>query len=119
MRRVNQDNIFIGTVYLDNLLDILKPHQAKLLKNLPFVEIDEDVFDLEVAPSMGELLLVDDIMDTGLLSLKDSVTLEKAYSFMRLHNKNRLPVVDKDSRLLGIIGLFDIIWRMFKEKGVV
>ena len=116
---VDEENKLLGVVYITNLLDILKPQQTKLFKNVPFVEIDEDVFDLEIAPSMGEWLLVDDIMDTNLISLDEAMPLEKAYSLMRLHNKDRLPVVDKDNQLLGIIGIFDIVWRMFKEKGIV
>jgi len=116
---VDETECIIGVVYLTNLLDILKTQHTKLLKNVPFAEIDEDIFDLELAPSMGELILVDDIMETNFISLQEETLLEKAYRIMCLRNKEQLPVVSKENKLLGIIGIFDIVWRMFKEKGIV
>jgi Mg/Co/Ni transporter MgtE len=116
---VDENDFLIGVVYLANLLDILKPPQVKFLKNIPFAEVDEDVFDLELAPAMGELILVDDIMEINFISLEEDTSLEEAYKTMRLHNCDQLPVVDKQNKLLGIIGIFDIVWRVFKEKGVV
>lgn len=115
---VDEEEYLIGMVYPENLLDILRPKQAKLFRNILFVEIDKDVFDLEPVPSMGELIIVEDIMDTNFVAIEED-PLEKAYKIMRLHKKERLPVVDKDGRLLGIIGIFDIVWQMFKEKEIV
>ena len=116
---VDKEGVLIGVVYAENLLDILRSQQSKLFRNVPFVEIDRDVFDLEPAPSMGELIIVDDIMDTRFVVIDGDESLDEAYRQMHLHKKERLPVVDKQGKLLGIIGIFDIIWRMFKEKGIV
>ena len=114
----NKDKL-IGIVYPENLLDLLRPQQAKLFRNIPFADIDEDIFDLEPVPSMGELLIVDDIMDKNFIAIKDDVSLEEAYKAIRLYKKERLPVIDAQGKLVGILGLFDIIWRMFKEKEIV
>ena len=116
---VDAQNYLIGVVYPENLLDLLRPAQAKLFRNIPFMEMDEDAFDLEPIPSMGELIIVDDIMDTNFISIKDMDSLEEAYKAMRLNKKERLPVVDAEGKIVGILGIFDIIWRMFKEKEVV
>lgn len=116
---VVDEDYLIGVVYPENLLDLLRLQQAKLFRNIPFIEIDEDVFDLEPIPSMGELIIVDDIMDTNFISVKEDDFLEDAYKIMRLHKKERLPVVDEHGKIVGILGIFDIIWRMFKEKGIV
>ena len=62
---------------------------------------------------------IDDIMDTNLVFVRQDAPLEKVYKQMRLSKQDRMPVVDEDDKLLGIIGIFDIIWRMFKEKGIV
>jgi len=83
------------------------------------MEMDEDAFDLESIPSMGELIIVDDIVDTNFISIKGEDSLEEAYKIMRLNKKERLPVVDAEGKIVGILGIFDIIWRMFKEKEVV
>ena len=116
---VDVQNCLIGVVYPENLLDLLRPAQAKLFRNIPFMEMDEDAFDLEPIPSMGELIIVDDIMDTNFISIKDTSSLEEACKVMRLNKKERLPVVDAEGKIVGILGIFDIIWRMFKEKEVV
>ncbi|MCP4651796.1 MAG: CBS domain-containing protein [Candidatus Omnitrophica bacterium] len=116
---VNKDNILIGVVNSESLLDILRPQQSRLFRNIPFVEVDENVFDLDTSPLMGELIIVDDVMDRNIVSVREDDPLDKAYKQMRLYKKNRLPVVDASGKLLGIIGVFDIIWRMFKEKDIV
>lgn len=116
---VDQKDQLIGVVYPENLLDLLRPPQAKLFRNVPFMDIDEDVFDLDPVPAMGDLLIVDDIMDTNLVSIKGESSLEDAYSAMRRHKRDRLPVVDAQGKMIGIVGVFDIIWRMFKEKEIV
>ncbi|MFA7677475.1 MAG: CBS domain-containing protein [Candidatus Omnitrophota bacterium] len=109
----------IGVVYPENLLDLLRPFQAKMFRNVPFMDIDEDAFDLEPVPYMGELIIVDDIMDANFFSLKEEETLAQAYKMMRLHKKERLPVVDNHGKLVGILGIFDVIWNMFREKEIV
>ncbi|UCG34952.1 MAG: CBS domain-containing protein [Candidatus Omnitrophota bacterium] len=116
---VNGDERLIGIVYSENLLDLLRPRQTKLFRNVPFVEIDKAVFDLEPLPAMGELIITEDIMDTNFVVIGEDDSLADAYKSLQLHKVEKLPVVDKEGRLLGIIGIFDIIWRMFKEKGIV
>ena len=116
---VVEDEHLIGVVYLDHLLDLLKPQEVKMLKNIPFVEVDEDIFDLEPVPAMGDLILVDDIMDAKFICLEDDVSLEDAYKIMCTNNRDQLPVVDKNKKLLGIIGVFDIVRRIFMQKGIL
>ncbi len=116
---INGQDKLIGAVYPENLLDLLRPPQAKLFRNIPFMEIDEDVFDLDPVPSMGDLLIVDDIMDTKVVAVKDEDSLQDAYKMMRLYKKERLPVINKQGKIIGIVGIFDIIRRMFKEKQIV
>ena len=116
---VDKEEHLIGVVCPENLLDLLRPPQVKLFRNIPFADIDEDVFDLEPISSMGELIIVDDIMDVNFVSIKVTDSLEDAYKSMRLYKKERLPVIDQEGRIVGILGIFDIIWRMFKEKEIV
>ena len=116
---VDKEEHLIGVVYSENLLDLLRSPQIKLFRNIPFADVDEDVFDLEPISSMGELIIVDDIMDANFISIKVTDSLENAYKSMRLHKKERLPVIDEEGRIVGILGIFDIIWRMFKQKEIV
>jgi len=116
---VNGNDRLIGIVCSESLLDLLRPRQTKLFRNVPFVEIDKAVFDLDPLPAMGELIITEDIMDTNFVVIGEDDSLADAYKSLQLHKREKLPVVDKEGRLLGIIGIFDIIWRMFKEKGIV
>ena len=116
---IDDEEHLIGVVYPENLLDLLRPQHTKLFRNIPFTEIDEDVFDLDPVPSMGELIIVEDIMATNFISVKEDDPLEEAYKTMRLHKNERLPVVNEQGKIVGILGIFDIIWKMFKEKEIV
>ncbi|MFH1771863.1 MAG: CBS domain-containing protein [Candidatus Omnitrophota bacterium] len=116
---VNGNDALIGIVYPENLLDILRPQHSKLFRNIPFVEVDKDSFDLEPSPLIGQLIIVDDIMDLHFISIGADETADKAYKLIRMHKKDRLAVVDSNRKFVGIVGIFDIIWRMFKEKGIV
>ncbi|MCK5393216.1 MAG: CBS domain-containing protein [Candidatus Omnitrophica bacterium] len=116
---VDDEDVLVGLVSPENLLDLLRPQHAKLFRNIPFMEMDEDIFDLDPVPYMGDLIIVDDIMDTNFVSVKENESIEEAYKIMRIYKKERLPVVNENRRIVGIVGVFDIIWRMFKEKQIV
>lgn len=116
---VDSDDKLVGMVRSENLLDILRPEQAKLFRNIPFVEIKEDAFDLEYTPSLGQLIIVDDIMDKVCDSVNELDSLLKAYRVMKDLEKTRISVVDSGGKLVGILGIFDVIKTMFKKKGIV
>jgi Mg/Co/Ni transporter MgtE len=116
---VDESGKLIGVVNSENLLDLLRPLQTKMFRNIPFIDIDEDTFDLESVPAMGELIIVEDIMETSFVSINENDSLDSAYRVMRTDKRERVPVVSDDGYLVGIVGIFDIIWRMFKAKGIV
>jgi len=68
---------------------------------------------------MGVLCIVEDIMNTNVVTISEEATTVEARSLMKLHRLKRLPVVDKEEHLVGIISLFDILLAVFKEKGVL
>jgi len=116
---VGDNDLLLGVIYPESLLDLLRPQQAKLFRNIPFMEIDETMFDLAPVPSMGELIIAEDIMNTDFVTVEENIPLQDAYKTMRLHKKECLPVINKEGKIVGILGIFDIIWRMFKEKEIV
>ncbi|MCF7873419.1 MAG: CBS domain-containing protein [Candidatus Omnitrophica bacterium] len=116
---VDADDKIVGMVRSENLLDILRPQQTKLFRNIPFVDIKEEAFDLEYSPSLGQLIIVDDIMDKTYDAVDELDSLTEAYRIMNDLEKDRLSVVDSNQKLVGILGIFDIIKAMFKQKGIV
>ena len=92
-----------------------------LLKTVPFLsaeEREEDLLLADISAEMGVLVVVDDFMDTSLVTIEEEAHINKARNLMKLHGLIRLPVV-KNGKLMGIISLFDIILAIFRERGVV
>jgi len=110
----------VGIVSFRNLIDAFKAPEPQILKNVPFLdEKEEDIFKVEITKEMGDLVVVDDIMETKFISIREDVSLEETYKLARLHLKGELPVVDDKGRLVGMIGIFDIVRHIFHEKGVI
>jgi len=117
---VEEDNRLVGIVSFRNLIDVFSPYRQEILKTVPFLDDrEEDIFKVELTKHIGDLLIVEDIMETKFVSLQEDAALEEAFKLMRLHLKEEFPVTDKTGKLVGKIGIFDIIRRVFQEKGVI
>ena len=117
---VEEDNRLIGTVAFHNLIDVFQPYESSLIKAIPFLEREEvDIFELEISPEMATLIVVDDIMETNILTVSEEDTLEKVYNLMKIHSIDRLPVIDRKNKLVGMIGVFDILVALFRDKGII
>ncbi len=117
---IDEDNRVVGIVSFRNLIDVFKPHQPGMLKAVPFLdEASEDIFKAELTEEIGDLVIVEDIMESKFVSINEDATLEEAYNLMKLHLKEQFPVVDVAGRLVGMIGIFDIIRAVFQQKGVI
>ena len=117
---VDENGRLIGIVSFRNLMDIFRPRQPQILKSAPFVdEVAEDIFKAELTSEMGDLIIVDDIMEKNFFSIDEEASLEDAYNLMRLHSIEKLHVVDREGKLVGFVGIFDIIMSIFREKGIV
>jgi len=119
---VIEDEKIIGIVELEHLCRVFQPHPLhihELLKTVPFLQEEErDIFELDITAEMAELCLVDDIMERKFLTVKENATVQEAQRLMKLHQTQRLLVVNKKNNLMGMISLFDIILSLFKEKGI-
>jgi CBS-domain-containing membrane protein len=116
---VDNKGVLVGVVYLRNLIEIFKPHRLDILKTIPLLDRhEENIFDLEIEPDMGNLIIVDDIMDKRFIKIKDSEAIDKAYQLMKLHSKERVAVVNGRDKLVGIIGMFDIVMEILRSKGI-
>lgn len=117
---VEDDNRLVGIVSFRNLVDVFQPYNTEILKTVPFLdEKEEDIFKAELVEEIGSLVVVEDIMERKFVSIKEDSSLEEAYKLMKLHLKEEFPVVDNDAKLVGMIGVFDIIREVFHQKGVV
>ncbi len=117
---VEENSRLIGIVSFRNLIDVFSPYRQEILKTVPFLDDrEEDIFKVELTKDIGDLVIVEDIMETKFVSLQEDAALEEAFKLMKLHLKEEFPVTDKTGKLVGKIGIFDIIRRVFREKGVI
>ena len=119
---VDDDNILLGIVHIQSFFEIFKPHHQDLLMRNPLSMISREpanIFDVDIEEGMGLLVIVADIMDKKIVKVEQDEDLRKAYDLMQLHNREAIPVVDKDKKLVGIISVFDVVMKIFKERGLV
>lgn len=117
---VEEDKRLVGIVSFRNLINVFSPYHQEILKAVPYLDDrEEDIFKAELSRDIGDLLIVDDIMETNFISLQEDAALEEAFKLMKLHLKEEFPVTDNTGKLVGKIGVFDIIRRVFQEKGVI
>jgi len=117
---VEEDGKLVGIISFGNLIKVFLPPQPEILKTMPFLHNEEeDIFDTDLTDEMGDLVIAEDIMERKFITIADDTTIDKAYGIMKLSVKEEFPVVDKDGKLIGMIGMFDIIREVFRQKGVV
>jgi CBS domain-containing protein len=112
----------IGIVTFEDTLKVFQPYSQDLhqmLKTIPFIETpQEKILEADISPEMSLLVVADDILSTEIITISPDEDASRAYSLMRLHETDRLLVTEEDN-LIGIITLFDLIYHLFKEKGIV
>ena len=117
---IEEDNLLIGIVSFHNLINAFQMHRPEMLKTIPFLdEEEEDIFKMDITQEIGSLVVVEDIMESKFISIQEDASLEEAYKLMKLHLKEEFPVVDSAGKLVGMVGIFDIIQHVFHQKGVI
>ena len=114
---VDSDNKLLGLVTKTELLDVLIPDYFGMVTDFLFIDdfgaLEEK---LESLPSL-ELFIAEDLMISGLISIKENASLMKAPVLMNKYNIRRLPVVSDDNRLVGIVTRMDVCDALFNGKG--
>src|SRR3989338_1537215 len=68
---VEDDNRLIGIVSFRNLIDIFSSYHPDVLKLVPFLEEEEeeDIFKIDISEDIGNLVVVEDIMEREFISV--------------------------------------------------
>jgi len=116
---VEKDGRLVGTISFKEIVEIFRTKGLELIKGIPFLDKDElDIFDLDINEDEGLLFVAEDLMKTKPLFLEEETTLEDAYKTMKINSVDVMPVVDKEGRITGMLGIFDIFVSIFKQKGL-
>ena len=120
---VDEDNKVIGIVSEGDIMKLIEVHSPNLnlLLPAPFDLIELPVrmrvgLD-EIAEDVGKAasVLVGEIMTKHVVSIKKDASISDAAALMDSKKVNRLPVVDENKKLLGIITRGDIICALGKK----
>jgi len=121
---IDEGNNILGTVSIESVMEIFKPHSKRLTRMLrasPSLKVEEeemDILDADITLEWIKTTSVSDLMESNVISIEEDKTISEARTLMKLHNKQGLPVV-KNGALVGIITLFDIIYALFRDKGII
>lgn len=116
---VDKNGVLIGMVTETDILNIeLEPEMPLYFDPLftfgyfEFVrKYESDIKDYMDTKTVG------DVMKRRVLSVKEDDTTDLVTQIMVSKNINRLPVVDKEGRVVGIITRSDLLRSMTKDKG--
>jgi CBS domain-containing protein len=119
---VNDNLKVIGIISEGDIMRLLEVHSPRLnlilpspldLIELPIrmkYELDEIAEDMNRAASV----LIGEIMTKKVFTIKAEDDISDAAQFMDTHSVNRLPVVDEEGKLIGILTRGDIISAMVR-----
>lgn len=119
---VNDENHVVGILSEGDIMRMLEIHSPKINLILPAPldlielpvkmkhEMDELAEDMERASSV----LIGDIMTKKVVSISKDAQIADAAELMDSHHIKRLPVVDENQKLIGIVTRGDIIGAMVK-----
>ncbi len=114
----------VGIIEWEDIFQIFKPHPKYIeefisrLTSVPreFREIFTLDLTLEISPEILNLCIAADIMKINPVVVKEDEEVSIAYERMKRQNLKRLPVVDKDGNLVGMLSFLDIIFGILKKK---
>ncbi len=119
---VNDENRVVGVISEGDIMKLLELHSPNLNLLLPapfdLIELpvrmkyglDEIAEDMQKAGST----VIDQIMTRKVISVGPDIDIEHAAKLMESHKINRLPVVNDEGKLIGIVTRGDIIGAMVR-----
>jgi len=114
---VDRESRLLGLVTKTELLDVLIPDYFGMFTDFLFIDdfgaLEEK---LESLPPL-ELFIAKDLMLTNVITINENASLMKAPVLMTNHNVRRLPVVDDQNKLVGVITRMDVCNALFNGKG--
>lgn len=100
--------------------DVLVVHQSNGSCIPVGIITDRDLVVEILAPEIDPTTLtVGDIMASELATVKEDIGVFEAIRFMRIKGVRRLPVVDNDGNLVGVVTLDDLLELLVEELGLL
>ncbi|MBF0307945.1 MAG: CBS domain-containing protein [Magnetococcales bacterium] len=110
---VDEEQALIGIISEKDILNCLLPSYADFL-NDPLRGRDFETMEHSYADVMSKT--VRELMTAKVFTVNQDEPIMKAASYMALHSFRRIPVVDEENKLVGIVSLGDIHKAIFKRE---
>jgi CBS domain-containing protein len=110
----------VGFITIDDLVDIFLPRYHEILRDFSALEDKGQLASLFSQAFAGldthheKLILAADVMCSNLRWVSAENSLLEAASDLQAQNYERLPVVDKDQKLVGLISDFEVILALLR-----
>ncbi|MDI6723929.1 MAG: CBS domain-containing protein [Methanobacterium sp.] len=121
---VDNDNKVIGIVSEGDIMRLIEVHSPNLNLILPApldlielpVRMRLELDELAEGVAKAASVLIGEIMTKDVVRVRRNISISDAAELMDKHDVNRLPVVDENDKLIGIITRGDIIGALVKKE---
>lgn len=120
---VDDDNKVIGIISEGDIMRLIEVHSPNLNLILPApfdlvelpVRMRLELDELSEGVAKAASVMVGEIMTKEVVTIKKDASISDAAAVMDSHDINRLPVVDENDKLIGIVTRGDIIGALGKK----
>lgn len=113
---VDEQKKVIGMITEKDLISMALPKYLEKLGDFDFI-LDEEPFLKKIADA--DKVKVKDIMRREVLCVKEDVPVPEVARLMIVNKVRRIPVLDKDKKLVGIIARADIVKEIARKTGII
>lgn len=110
----------VGFITIDDLEEVFLPRYHELLRDFAVLEDKGQIASLFDRSFQGldwmegKLVLAADVMNSHIRWVHNDASLLEAASLLQSQNYQRLPVVDRDRKLVGLISDFEVVLALLR-----
>jgi len=113
---VDENKRVVGMITEKEIIAMALPKYTEELRDFDII-LNEEPFQKKVADA--DKIKVKDIMRREVLCVNEDVSVAEVARLMIAKKQRRIPVLDKEKKLVGIIARADIVKEIAKETGIV
>ena len=110
----------VGLISIEDLIDVFFPRYYELLRDMTVLQDKGQIASLFDASFAGldrvqeQLIIAADVMNSRIHCIPQEESLLQAASQLQAQGFQRLPVVDRDQKLVGLLSDFEVILAMLQ-----
>lgn len=113
---VDEQRKVVGMITEKEIIAMALPKYVEQLGDFDYI-LDEEPFSKKITEA--DKIKVKDIMRKEVLCVTEDIPIPEVARLMIAKKARRIPVLDKDKKLIGIIARADIVKKIAKEAGII